>query len=267
MSDSSQTPSQTFKDLFSQHAADYQRFRPRYPAELFEYLSALSPAHELVWDCATGNGQAASMLAAHFDAVYASDASAEQIAHAIVTPAVDYHVATAEHSGLPAQAVDLITVFQAFHWFDEAAFFAEAKRVAKPGAPLAVVGYHTVQTGLAAVDAVYQDFCFDYLWEKNCWDMDRRSLNQAYAETRFPFAPITTPSFAATMQWTYDDYVAYLNTWSAVKTYIRLYNDNPVSSYVEARIRDHWPNPNQARSVTIPLILKVGYLHDSHYNF
>ena len=67
------------KDHFSGHAACYQQFRPNYPDALFAYLASLCPAHELAWDCATGNGQAAVALAPHFDSVIATDASAQQI--------------------------------------------------------------------------------------------------------------------------------------------------------------------------------------------
>ena len=36
-----------FKDLFSGHAADYARFRPTYPPELFAWLAEVSSAREL----------------------------------------------------------------------------------------------------------------------------------------------------------------------------------------------------------------------------
>jgi hypothetical protein len=49
----------TIPDHFSAHAARYGAYRPTYPDALFEYLASLVPAHDLAWDCATGNGQAA----------------------------------------------------------------------------------------------------------------------------------------------------------------------------------------------------------------
>ena len=53
-----------------------------YPEPLFAYLSSLTGAHDLAWDCATGNGQSAMDLASFFDAVFATDASVRQLAHA-----------------------------------------------------------------------------------------------------------------------------------------------------------------------------------------
>ena len=54
------------KDLFSAHSGLYARYRPDYPAELFDYLTSLVENKELAWDCATGNGQAAKVLSEHF---------------------------------------------------------------------------------------------------------------------------------------------------------------------------------------------------------
>src|SRR4029077_15251769 len=55
-----------FKDLFSLQAADYARFRPIYPPELYSWLAANAPARRLAVDVGTGNGQAAGALATHF---------------------------------------------------------------------------------------------------------------------------------------------------------------------------------------------------------
>ena len=76
-----------FKDHFSGHAGDYARYRPSYPPELFRTVSALVTRHERCWDAGNGNGQAAVGLAEHFAEVVATDASADQIAHAIAAPA------------------------------------------------------------------------------------------------------------------------------------------------------------------------------------
>ena len=53
-------------DRFSDRAEAYSRHRPRYPDSLFEHLARLAPAPDHAWDCATGNGQAATGLVEHF---------------------------------------------------------------------------------------------------------------------------------------------------------------------------------------------------------
>ena len=46
--------SKNFNYHFSVNSEHYKRYRPEYPAELFVYLAALTPANETAWDCATG---------------------------------------------------------------------------------------------------------------------------------------------------------------------------------------------------------------------
>jgi len=73
---------QSFKDHFSPLASVYSESRPTYPAALLDFVAGLCTGHGAVWDCACGSGQAAIDLAARFDKVFATDASAKQIAGA-----------------------------------------------------------------------------------------------------------------------------------------------------------------------------------------
>ncbi len=78
------------EDHFSAHAAEYAKFRPGYPRELFDYLASLVRMRERAWDCATGNGQAAIGLAKYFREVIATDASTQQLAKASPVANVAY---------------------------------------------------------------------------------------------------------------------------------------------------------------------------------
>jgi hypothetical protein len=84
----------SFKDHVSTQAADYARFRPRYPREMFKYLGTVARSRALAWDCATGNGQAAVQLTEVFDRIIATDASEKQIANAEPHERVEYRVAS-----------------------------------------------------------------------------------------------------------------------------------------------------------------------------
>ena len=111
-----------FKDHFSGHARAYAEFRPSYPSDLAAYLAHLEPNRGLAWDCGTGNGQAAILLADHFDRVAATDPSRQQLCSATAHPRVTYLAATAERAPLADGSVNLVTVAQALHWFDFARF-------------------------------------------------------------------------------------------------------------------------------------------------
>ena len=247
-------------DLFSGHSDEYKRFRPHYPKALFSWLDKQVDNHQAAWDCATGNGQGAEGLASFFDKIYATDLSEQQVQQADANERITYSVATAEESGLTDHSVSLVTVFQALHWFDSEAFFTEAKRVLQDKGVIAIFGYHTAITGIEAVDEAYRDFNLNYLWEKQCWAMPRESLNQNYANMAFPFTPIETPEFYIHMQWNYHDYLAYLNTWSAVKTHQKKYQSNAVEAFVEPKIKDLWPDKDEKRLVKFPLVTRCGRL-------
>ena len=120
-------------DRFSAQAAGYARYRIDYPAELYAWLLPQVAARERAWDCATGNGQVAAVLADSFIRVDATDLSAHQLAQAVQRPNLHYQTARAEHTPFPAQRFDLITVAQAVHWFEPAAYHAEVRRVARHG--------------------------------------------------------------------------------------------------------------------------------------
>src|SRR6185312_14234648 len=100
---------------------EYASSRPTYPKTLFEFLAGLVEHRDLAWDCATGNGQAATLLAGYFKQVIASDASIKQIENAKAGPNTRFAVFPAEKPDLADSSVDLITVAQALHWlrFDD----------------------------------------------------------------------------------------------------------------------------------------------------
>ena len=153
----------TFKDLFSHHATDYARFRPHYPPELFAWLAGLSPGRALAVDVGSGNGQAAAALGQDFDQVIAVDPSAEQIANAPVAPAgtVSYRKGTAECLPVDSGTADLVVAAQAFHWFKPEPFFAEVRRVLRPGGTFVFNAWDRIEANAftaTVVDALTQLF-------------------------------------------------------------------------------------------------------------
>src|SRR6201999_4556275 len=136
-------------------------------AALFEYLLSLVPGRKRAWDCGTGNGQVAALLANYFVHVDATDISAPQLANALVHDRIDYSVQPAEKTSFPDACFDLITVAQAIHWFDFDAFYREVNRTIRPGGILAVIGYNLVRFGDpldAVLDGFYRDVVGPY-WD------------------------------------------------------------------------------------------------------
>lgn len=246
----------TFKDYFSKQAADYARYRPRYPDAMFEYLAGLTPKHKIAWDCGTGNGQVALSLTPYFEQIYGTDASADQIAHAFAHPKVSYAVAPAEQTMLSADSIDLVTVGLAIHWFDVPRFYQEVRRVAKPAAILAVWCsgdfLQTVETEKIC------DWVQSYRQRIQPWVAPEVALIDANYETLpFPFDEIQPPKFQMSAQWQQTDLVGCLKTWSAVQRMIQAEGPQ-IFETVEADLAEIWPDAERVLTFHWPIYLRVG---------
>ncbi len=242
-----------FKDYFSKQAADYAKFRPHYPPELFDYLASLASGHDCAWDCATGNGQAAIGLAAHFQRVIATDASAQQIKNAERYEHVVYLVAPAESSGIESESIDLVMVAQALHWFDREAFFSEARRVLKNGGILAVSSYNSLKIA-PGIDGIIKKFYCETTGP--FWPPERELVESDYAAIELPFPQLLPVQFEMIAHWTFPQLLGYLRTWSATQKFIAVRKFDPVEPLAD-ELREVWKNPEQAREVVWPLKVRA----------
>jgi SAM-dependent methyltransferase len=240
------------KDNFSSGSAQYALFRPVYPAALFEYLLTLVPGRKRAWDCGTGNGQVAGVLASAFEQVDATDISASQVANAFLHERISYSVQAAEKTSFPDHCFDLITVAQAIHWFDFDAFYREVHRTLRPGGVLAVIGYNLPRFG-DAVDAVVDEFYRDII--APYWDRERRYIDEGYQTIPFPFPDLAVPAFTIDVEWSFEQLTGYIGTWSAVKHYRREKGQDPVELVVDA-LRTSWGLAEKSHG-QFPILLRV----------
>ena len=243
------------KDNFSKLSQQYAQFRPQYPAEVFEYISSLVSNHETAWDCATGNGQVAKGLATYFNQVMATDISEQQIRHAHLADNIQYSLAPAEHTSFPANTFDLITVGQAIHWFDFSAFYAEAKRTAKNNSHLVILGYDLIR-----VDDAFNKIIHHYYEEvlKGFWDPERIYVDERYQTIPFPFKEIHPPQFQLRLDWTAEQFLGYLGTWSAAQHYLDHHHRHPVEE-IKNDLFHLWKN-DQIKPVVFPILLRPGII-------
>jgi SAM-dependent methyltransferase len=242
-----------FKDYFSTQAEEYAKYRPKYPPELYKYLSSIVSGHNRAWDCATGNGQAAVDLAPYFDEITASDASAAQIEHAAAHPKIKYIVASAENSGLETASCDLITVATAIHWIDTDKFYPEVRRILKPGGVIAVwiYGWSTIDAENDKVFEAYNNIVKDY------WPPDTRKAWHFEELIDFPFDLIPSPEFDIKLQWTLKEFLSYLYTWSSTQNYMREKGENPIELIYDD-FKKVWGDEESKKTVYWKLKLKAG---------
>lgn len=243
-----------FKDFFSSQASLYAEARPQYPPALFQYLSSLCVEREKVWDCATGNGQAAIGLAPYFKTVVATDASEAQIQHCFKHEKVTYSVEPAERNSIANNSIDLITVAQAAHWFCLQDFYQRAVEVLKPNGVLAIWCY-SEPTVHPLIDAILEWFMYSHLAE--FWPNDRLLVREKYRTIEFPFRQIGTPDFYCVKIWTLRQFLRYTMTWSATNRYIQKHRANPVEDVLLPKLLPLWGNIEKPLEIRWQLHLKV----------
>lgn len=121
---------------FGRIAADYDRYRPGFPASLFDRLLTrrwIAPGLRAL-DLGTGTGALALGLARQGLRVAALDPSGDLLEVARRRAAeldldVRFFEAFAEDTGEPAGSFDLVSAGQSWWWFDAGAVIAETQRV------------------------------------------------------------------------------------------------------------------------------------------
>lgn len=241
-------------DHFSRDARSYAEFRPRYSAPLFSWIAGLPAGRRVVWDVATGSGQAATMLTPHFDRVIASDMSIAQLRARLREPRVHYLAALGEASGLRGGRVDLVTVAQAYHWFDPTRFHREVSRVIAPRGALAVWCYGVMHISPdidAALTRFYDGTVGPY------WPAERRHVETGYRHFKIPIDEVAAPPMRIEADLTLPQLLGYLRTWSAVGGYIKARGSDPVAAFGR-ELGAKWGNPASARQVTWPISVRAG---------
>jgi SAM-dependent methyltransferase len=130
---------------WSRTSADYARWRSGPPRSFYDRLAAAGiglPGQRLL-DLGTGTGLLAREFARRGAQVVGVDLAAEQIAAAREAAAgealpVEFRVAPAEDTGLPAASFDAITANQCWMYFDAPRATVEVRRLLAPGGLLCV---------------------------------------------------------------------------------------------------------------------------------
>jgi SAM-dependent methyltransferase len=244
-----------FKDHFSGIAAQYAKFRPEYPDALFDDLAARAHQTRLAWDCGCGGGQATKHLARLFDAVIATDPSAEQLKTAPSFPNVTYDICAAEDAPVfKDHCVDMIVAAQAAHWFDLTRYYAEVRRIAAPKAVLALITYRPTQIADPAANQALQHFYSAVVGPY--WPPDRRHVEEGYQSLDFPFVEDPAPDMRIDVEWDLERLVGYAGTWSAVKEYRRQRGEDPLP-LLRAGLAPVWGEPDATKAIFWPLACRI----------
>ncbi len=244
---------------FNQQTEQYLLCRPDYPKELFNYFAQLVPSDAIVWDCGTGNGQAAKELAARFSKVIATDINQKQLDVAVKAKNIEYICAPAEDTSIQTATVSLITVAQALHWFNFPEFYQEVKRVSKSNGYIAAwcysLGFFDTDLDFP-IKKLYYDILGAEFWPK-----ERFYIDEQYQTIPFPFHKINTPQWSIDKKMTFNELIGYLSTWSAVKEYQLRQQRNPIE-LVYDELQSYWGDTAGVRVIHWPIHCLLGKVHD-----
>ncbi|MGE7217162.1 class I SAM-dependent methyltransferase [Priestia koreensis] len=132
------------KNEFKNKTKEYVKGRPTYPAEVLKVMSQLGVNHDsTIADIGAGTGILTHMLGNLGCSVVAIEPS-EQMVEECKVYCEDVHnikiiKASAEETTLMDNSVDVITVAQAFHWFDKELCKPEFQRILKEDGYVVIV--------------------------------------------------------------------------------------------------------------------------------
>lgn len=190
---------------FGAAAAEYDRFRPRYPEEALRWaLDGLGTPARVV-DLGAGTGiLTRGVLALGHRVVPVEPDPGMRAQLAAATPGTTALAGSAEAVPLPDGSADAVLVGQAYHWFDREPAHAEIARVLRPGGTFAPiwnvrderVGWVAELTRIAHLG-------------DNAGD-----VTEKYADFGAAFTPVELGEFTHTTTLTPDEVVGMLHTRS-----------------------------------------------------
>jgi len=234
----------------------YAAFRPSYPPELAAALAALAPSRGQAVDVGCGTGQLTALLADHFQQVIGVDPSRDQIAHAPQRANLRFVAGSADALPVEDGHTHLITAAQAAHWFDLPLFYDQARRIAAPGAALALVSYGVNRISGPVAERLDRFYARDLAPH---WPPERRLVERGYVDLPFPFAPLTVEPMVMTRQVTLGGLLGYLGTWSAVKRARAAGQEALITAFAADATR-LWGDPDTEQTLSWPLTVRAGRL-------
>ena len=128
---------------FTNRAEDYARYRPSYSNAVIDcILDGLDSDRLTAADIGAGTGISSRLLANRGVKAIAVEPNAAMREAAQKHPLVEWNDSNAENTKLSDASIDLITCFQAFHWFDPEPTLKEFARILKPKGRLAAVWHN-----------------------------------------------------------------------------------------------------------------------------
>ncbi|MFN2460421.1 MAG: class I SAM-dependent methyltransferase [Candidatus Velthaea sp.] len=183
----------SFDARFSGRATAYAASRPDYGTDALDFILAKLTFPVVAADLGAGTGISSRLLAARGAHVIAVEPNAAMRGKAAPHERVRFVDATGERTGLPDESVDLVTMFQAFHWFEPESAVAEIRRILRPKGRACVVLNERDERDAPARDFgdLVRRYAVDDTEERRAASLQTfRRLGGAIEEREFPNAHV-----------------------------------------------------------------------------
>ena len=233
---------------FDAKGSIYEKGRPAYPEQLFDYLlkTQLVQSNTTVADIGAGTGIFTSQLSPFVSNIFAVEPNEDMRKKAEKRYKGFSNIisvnGTAENTTLSANSVDLITVAQAFHWFDRASFKLECQRILSCRGKVFLVWNDRPLTSKIIKDnfEVNKKFCPNFKGSSNGIDFSKNGFmdffegdfklvefenNFLYDKDAFVFRNLSSSYAPKAGDDSYDDYV------KAILKVFDMHSENGVVNY------------------------------------
>jgi ubiquinone/menaquinone biosynthesis C-methylase UbiE len=155
------------KKRFSSRVGNYSNFRPGYPQAIIAFLKAekILQKNSIIADIGSGTGILSELFLKNGNIVYGIEPNIDMrnAAELFLKEYPEFHSidGSAESTNLKENVVDIITVGQAFHWFDQRKARKEFKRILKPDGFVVIIWNNRKRTGSKFLEA-YEELLLKY---------------------------------------------------------------------------------------------------------
>jgi ubiquinone/menaquinone biosynthesis C-methylase UbiE len=172
---------------FSNRVGNYVKYRPSYPTEIIVLLEKEIQFDNsfIIADVGSGTGILTKLFLDNDNTVYAIEPN-EPMRNAAEYILNDYNSfisvnGTAEQTTLPGSSINIITVAQAFHWFDPVKTRVEFKRILKDGGYCCLIWNDRVIE--SPFEKAYENLLLEYSTDYS--KVDHKYMNDERVSTFF----------------------------------------------------------------------------------
>ena len=127
-------------------------------------------------------------------------------------------------------------------------------RVGKNGTVIAIWTFHRHAVDDDEVNKAVRTFYKDVT--EPYWEAERRFVDEKYQTIQFEYEQLPSREFETTLQWTRNDLLGYISTWSALRNYTKQHGGS-LLPVIEKKLLELWP-ANESKQVTFPVYLRLG---------